>query len=376
MKRIGYLWDQILAFDNLLLAYRKARKGKRARDDVAQFSLDFERELLALQTELRDKTYRPGTYRLFTIYERKPRQIAAAPFRDRVVHHALLNVVEPLLDKRFIYDSYACRRDKGVHLAVDRYQCWANRYAYTLKLDIARYFPHINHAILKQQLANRIKDPRVLWLFGIIIDHAPAFPCDILVNLPGEDLSSEPPRIGIPIGNLTSQFLANLYLDDLDHYIKQELRADAYLRYVDDLLLLADSKSQLHYWKYAIIEKLAEIQLTVHPAKVNIFPTGLGVDVLGYRVFPKFRLLRNDNGHRFARTLRGFGRAYAAGCKDWTDFNSSVQSWIGHACHADTIGLRQRIFSATIFRREKSNEIPACVARRLVEQQTEQVAFR
>lgn len=176
MKRFGHLWPQVISFENLLLAFRKARKGKRARADVAQFDLNLEKELLRLQAELKARTYRPGAYRLFTIYERKPRQIAAAPFRDRVVHHALLNAVEPLLDARFIFDSYACRPGKGVHRAVRRYQTWAKRYAYALKLDVARYFPNIDHAILKGQLRRHLKDPDVLWLFDVILDHSPPYP--------------------------------------------------------------------------------------------------------------------------------------------------------------------------------------------------------
>ena len=140
MKRLGGVWSAITAFDNLLLAYRKARRGKASRPAVAYFGLDLERELLTLQRQLRSHSYRPGEYRLFTIYERKPRRIAAAPFRDRVVHHALMNIIEPPLDRRFIFDSYACRRGKGVHQAVDRFQGWARRYPYVLKLDIQRYY--------------------------------------------------------------------------------------------------------------------------------------------------------------------------------------------------------------------------------------------
>ncbi|WMP17279.1 reverse transcriptase domain-containing protein [Thiothrix lacustris] len=353
MKRLGYLWDSIVTFDNLLLAYRKARRGKRSRDEVALFALNLEKELFQIQEALLNQTYQPGTYRLFILYERKPRQISAAPFRDRVVHHALMNVVEPLLDKRFIADSYACRQGKGVHLAVQQYQQWAKRYAYTLKLDVARYFPSVDHAILKQQIAQHIKDPQVLWLFDTILDHSPPFPPAPLVYFPGDDLFTPVERrTGIPIGNLTSQFLANLYLDGLDHFIKQELRADAYLRYVDDAILLSNSKPQLHAWQQAITGYLERLRLRVHPAKANIFTVYEGVDVLGYRVFPGFRQLRNDNGHRFTRKLRGFARAYAQGRMDWEDFNPSVQSWIGHASHADTLGLRRRIFGTTVFKRE------------------------
>ena len=352
MKRSGNLWPRILSFENLLLTFRKARKGKRRRPDVARFDLELENELLALQSELADRRYRPGAYRIFTIYERKPRQIAAAPFRDRVVHHALLNLVEPVLDRRFIYDSYACRPCKGVHRAVDRYQAWARRYAYALKLDVARYFPSIDHELLKAQLRRHLKDPAALWLFDLIIDRSPPFPDEPMAYFPGDDLFTPlARRTGIPIGNLTSQFLANLYLNGLDHFVKQELRAPAYLRYVDDMLLLSDSKAELHAWRRAIEERLQALRLRIHPRKANVFRVCDGVDVLGYRVFPGYRLLRNDNGHRFARRLRGFAAAYRRGTMDWQDFDPSVRSWIGHAGQADTLGLLTKLFAATVFTR-------------------------
>lgn len=176
----------------LLLACRKARRGKGRSPGVAWFALDLEKELLEFQRELRDGTYWPGAYRLFQIYERKPRTIAAAPFRDRVVHHAVMNRIEPPLDRTFIHDSYACRRGKGVHAAVDRYQVWSRRNAYALKMDVAKYFPSIDHEILKEKLRRRIKDARVLALLDRIIDTSPPvneppvyFPVDDLLTPPG-----------------------------------------------------------------------------------------------------------------------------------------------------------------------------------------------
>lgn len=139
MKRLGGIWPRVVSFENLLLGYRKARRGKGRSPDVAHFALDLEKELPRLRRELEDGSYWPGVYRLFQIYERKPRTIAAAPFRDRVVHHAVMNLIEPTLDRTFIHDSYACRRGKGVHAAVDRYQGWARRHAYALKMDVTRY---------------------------------------------------------------------------------------------------------------------------------------------------------------------------------------------------------------------------------------------
>ena len=201
----------MLAFDNLLLAYRKARLGKRGKTAVAAFGLGLERELIDLQQELMNGEYRPGRYRLFQIYERKARQIAAAPFRDRVVHHALMNVIEPPLDRRFIYDCYACRRGKGTHVAVARYQHWSRRYAYALKLDISRYFPSVDHDLLKAKLRRCIGDRRVLDLMDGIIDSSPLFEGERISYFPGDDLLTPlARRRGIPIGNLTSQFFANL----------------------------------------------------------------------------------------------------------------------------------------------------------------------
>ncbi|WP_069472330.1 reverse transcriptase domain-containing protein [Candidatus Marithrix sp. Canyon 246] len=298
---------------------------------MAQFSLNLESELFTLQRQLIEANYQPGDYRLFTIYERKPRIIAAAPFRDRVVHHALINIIEPPLDKQFIYDSYACRKNKGVHKAIDRYQTWAKRYRYALKMDISKYFPSIDRILLKDKISQRIKDSNVLKLIDKIIDTAP--------------------NTGLPIGNLTSQFLANLYLDDFDHYIKEQLRIHPYLRYVDDFIILDDDKNRLHELRIQIQEYLANNHLHLHPRKRHIAPTRRGLDVLGYLVFPNHRCLRNDNGHRFFRKLRGFAKAYAQGKIDWEDFNPSVQSWIGHAKHADTYNLRAKIFYNTVFRR-------------------------
>ena len=364
MKRYGGLWARVVAFDNLYLAWCKARRGKCSREEVARFGVNLERELFALRQQLLDGSYEPGRYRLFTIYERKPRQIAAAPFRDRVVHHAVMNVIEPLLDPRFIHDCYACRRGKGVHRAVDRYQGWSRRYCYALKLDVASYFPSIDHRLLNGVLERHLKDPHLLALLALIIEARPE-PLVPACRFEGDDLLTplERPR-GIPIGNLTSQFFANLYLGGFDHWVKQSLGASAYLRYVDDMLLLSDSKQQLWEWAAEIEAALARLRLRLHPLKRSLFQTRCGVDVLGYRVFPGYRLLRNDNGHRFARKLHRFADDYRPGSRDWEDFNPSVQSWIGHASQADTLGLRQRIFGATVFVRGTDHTVAGarCVA--------------
>lgn len=349
MRRIGGIWEQVVAMDNLYTAYGKARKGKRRRPDVAQFSLDLESNLLTLQRELVAGEYAPGPYRQFTVYERKPRRIAVAPFRDRVVHHAVMNVLEPLLDQRFIPDTYACRKDKGVHRAVERYQQFARDNAYVLKLDIARYFPSIDRGILKQQLARRLKDQAVLALLYRIIDNGPE--TDEPVRFfPGDDLVSFSERQrGLPIGNLTSQFFANLYLDGFDHWLKEVQRVTGYLRYVDDLYLLDDDKQRLWALRDAIIGKLEALRLVLREDKTQVCRTTERVDVLGYKVSRYRRWLRNDNGFRFRRRLRCMGRLYRAGEMGWPAINASVQSWTGHARHADTEGLRAALFSQVSF---------------------------
>ncbi|MBW9267392.1 MAG: reverse transcriptase/maturase family protein [Candidatus Thiodiazotropha sp. (ex. Lucinisca nassula)] len=353
MKRLGQIWPDVIDFDNLLTAYRKARRGKRRSPDVAAFALDLEGELLTLQCELADQTYRPGEYRLFTIYERKKRHIAAAPFRDRVVHHAILNVIEPTLDRRFIHDSYACRKGKGVHAAVDRYQQWSKRYPYVLKMDIEQYFPSIDHKLLKTKLRRHIKDASLLALLDQIVDGAPtATGRHGHRYFLGDDLFTPLDRpTGLPIGNLTSQFFANLYLDEFDHFIKQQLKVRPYLRYVDDLIVLGRDKGQLHEISDAIKSRLSDDRLCLHPQKAHIYHIAHGVDIFGYQVFPTKRRLRSDNGHAFRRKLRRQARLYCEGLLNWNDIQPSVNSWIGHAIHGETHGLRRKIFAATVFTR-------------------------
>src|SRR5262249_2317865 len=236
MKRYGYLWEGMIAFENLLRAAEASRRGKRFRPAAARFFFHLERELTGLHEELASKTYQPGPYRTFTIYEGKTRQISAAPFRDRVVHHALTGVVEPIFERSFIFDSYACRKGKGTHAAVDRCQQFARRCRYVLKADVRKYFPSMDHGILKGLVARKIKDPHGLWLVGTIIDHSnPQDP--VLMWFPGDDLFTPTElRRGLPLGNQTSQFFANVYLDPLDHFVTEHLGL-SYVRYVDDFLV-------------------------------------------------------------------------------------------------------------------------------------------
>lgn len=344
MKRYGNLFSQITSFENLYLASRKARKGKRLKDNVITFEKNIEDEIFRLQEELISKTYIPGKYREFVIYERKPRKISAAPYRDRVVHHALCNVIEPVFEKTFIYDSYACRNDKGTHKAVDRFTGFCRKNKYVLKCDIKKYFSSIDHEILFEKIKKKIKCKDTLWLIKIIINHSNPQE-EVIDYFKGDDLF-EPfkRRKGIPIGNLTSQFFANIYLNELDHYAKEILKCKQYIRYVDDIAICDDSKRRLWEIKGEIEEYLEKERLKLHPKKCWVFPVSIGTDFLGYRIFPTHRLIRKDNSMKFIEKLKNMSRLYGKGILNWADINPSVQSWLGHAKHADTYKLRREIF--------------------------------
>ncbi len=272
MKRHGNLWPQVISFERLLHAAEEARKGKRFRPAVAAFHFDQERALWKLHEELAAKTYRPGEYRSFFIYEPKKRQISAAPYRDRVVHHALVNVLEPIYERTFIHDSYACRKGKGTHAGVKRCQEFAGRFRYVLKADIQKFFPSLDHEILKALVALKIKDPDVLWLVNHIIDGSNPQE-EILSYFPGDDLFTPGERRrGIPIGNQTSQFFANVYLDPLDHFVKDRLGMKGYVRYVDDFLVFSNDKNHLADVREQISEFLVRLRLRLHPKKSVIFP--------------------------------------------------------------------------------------------------------
>jgi retron-type reverse transcriptase len=351
MKRVGHLWNKLLAFESLLRAAQTARKGKRFRPAVAEFHFDLERQLWRLHDELTRKTYRPGPYRSFHIYERKHRLISAAPYRDRVVHHALTQVLEPIFEPSFSADSYACRKGKGTHAAVDRCQHFARRYRWVLKADVAKFFPSIDHAVLKSLLASKVKDPEVLWLAGLIIEGSNPQE-EVQHWFAGDDLFAPTQRRrGLPIGNQTSQFFANVMLDPLDHFVTDRLGAGGYVRYCDDFLIFGHNKARLAKIRVQVGAFLAGIRLRLHPTKNQVFPVRDGIAFLGYRVFPSHRLLAKDNVWRFRRRLRHMQKRYARREATSQDIWPRLMSWMGHARQADTYLLRERLFAEHPFRR-------------------------
>ena len=353
MKTHNRLFQKIYAFENLLNAARKAQRGKRFQDPVARFNFHLEKELYRLQTELQTQTYRPGPYHEFHIYEPKLRKISAAPYRDRVVHHALCNIIEPIFDPTFIFDSYACRKGKGTHKAVDRFTAFNRKNTYVLKCDIKKYFPSIDHEILKTLFRRKIRDAHVLWLLDLIVDNSN--PQEYVHEyFEGDDLLTPlNRRRGIPIGNLTSQFFANIYLNGFDHFVKEGLRCRYYIRYMDDFVVLDKDKAHLHQVKHEMAGYLAQLRLKLHTHKCQVFPIKDGTDFLGYQVFPTHRRLRPSSVRRARRRLRVLREDYESGKISWQDVNHSVQSWLGHVKHADTYGLRRAIFSQTVFRRSE-----------------------
>lgn len=378
--------QQLHSFENLLLAYRKASKGKRGHPNVAAFEYKLEDNLLRLQYELQTKTYQPGGYHSFYIHDPKKRLISAAPFRDRVVHHALCNLIEPIFEKSFIFDSYANRIGKGTHKALDRATQFARRFQYVLACDIRQFFPSIDHEILRDIIARDVavsgakrgrtasgepadspglgiasgderprNDGDVMWLVDKILGSGIGVLSEEyqMVYFPGDDPSTgsgqglfaiNRPR-GLPIGNLTSQFWANCYLNPFDHFVKRELQCRGYVRYVDDFLLFSNDKRELHIWREAVIKRLADFRLTLHEQKAQPRPVSEGIPFLGFQIFPEYRRLKRPRGIAFQRKYKQLLQEHANGEISRGQITASVQGWVNHVRYADTWGLRRALLT-------------------------------
>lgn len=341
------MFDSLCSFENLFLAFRKAAKGKRGQPEVSEFEFNLEENLLKLNEALRAGTYQPGGYRSFYIHDPKHRLISAAPFCDRVVHHALCRVIEPLFERTFIGDSYANRVGKGTHKALGKAQHFARRYPYVLQCDICQFFPSIDHQTLLSILARKIPEPRVLELCRKILQSGAGVLSDeyTMVYFQGDDLLAASRPRGLPIGNLTSQFWANVYLNELDQTIKRRLGCQAYLRYVDDFLLFADQKTILWQWKKAIVEFLARLRLTLHARESTVYPVIAGIPFLGFRVYPTHLRLKRRNAQAFARRLQALQCSWRAGQITQSEITVRVKGWVAHAAHGSTWGLRRALLS-------------------------------
>lgn len=332
------MFNRVCCFENLYRAYLKARKCKRQRDYVLEFDAHAEENLLALGKELREDSYLHGRYKEMVVHDSKKRLIKVAPFRDRIVHHALCAVIEPIFDSGFIFDTYACRTGKGTHRAIERLQQFLRlpQAKYCLKCDISKYFASIDHEILYRLICKKITDAKVLKLIGEIINSS----YDKLVY---EDLFSVR-KAGIPIGNLTSQLFANIYLSKLDNFVKHSLKEKYYLRYMDDFLILGQEKSRLRQIKLETGRFLAnQLRLVLHLKKAEIFPAGGGVEFLGYKIFTNYKLLRRSTVRRFLERYRRDRKLVRSGRMREKIFRNSVCSWLAYAKFGNTFKLRQTL---------------------------------
>ncbi len=302
------------------MAYMQARKHKQYRSCILKFSRSLEENILLLQSDLYTDNYTHGTYREFIVHDSKKRTIKAAPFRDRVVHHAVCNVIEPLFERTFMYDSYACRKGKGTHSAIKRLRCFiqslttkirgeSEEKIFCLKCDIKKYFDSVDHTILLSLLSKQINNIRVMKVCEIIIRSVP---------------------FGIPIGNLTSQLFANIYLNELDQYIKRVLREKYYIRYMDDFIILGTDRKKLEHIKERIRSFLyTTLKLILHPNKSTVFSLmPNGIDFLGYRVFTHHIELRRSTVRRWKKKFKKLPpESQQEAIRNWRGYTKHAWSW-------------------------------------------------
>jgi len=339
LKKFKRLYEQIYDFENLHEAYREARKNKRYRHEVLRFSANLEENLIQIQNELIWKTYSVGRYREFYVYEPKKRLVMALPFKDRVMQWAIYRILNPLIERRYIRDSYACRIGYGAHRSVDRLQYWLRNLerkydrVYILKLDISKYFYRVDHDILVGILKRLIAEDDLLWLLEVVIrcDHTKFGLILGDHDFTGDRISG----IGMPIGNLTSQMFANLYLNELDQFVKHNLQEKYYMRYMDDALVLYHDKKHLWQVKREIQRFIEDELHLVLNNKTSIRTINQGVDWVGYRVWSTHRKLRKSTAKKMRKRFKYLQKAYARGQVDFKDLNSSIQSYMGVMKHCD-----------------------------------------
>lgn len=344
MKQYKHLYEKVCSLDNLRFAFKKAKKGKSKRKYVIEFEADLENELNKLKEELKNLTYQPKPLKTFIIRDPKTRVISASDFRDRVVHHALCNVIEPIFDKTFIYDCYANRKKKGALAALQRFNNFMRKVTrngklvkntinnnkvvgYVLKADIKHYFDTVDHGVLMKTISRKITDNKVLWLVRKILE-----------NHNNKILGK-----GMPIGNLTSQFFANLYLNGLDYYVKHVLRAKFYLRYVDDFVILNRSKEKLILYKWLINNFLKSVKVELHQEKSKIVPLRNGINLLGYRVFFHYKLLRKSNIRKAANKLRQLHNLLEVQKVTAEYAIQSLNGWLAYAEVGNTYKMRKKM---------------------------------
>jgi len=323
-KTLCHIYDDIVSLENLLVSWQEFLRGKRKRKDVAEFSLKFTDSIIQLHRDLAERNYQHGPYFPFKITDPKPRDIHKANLRDRVVHHAIYRILCPFFDKKFIFDSYSCRKNKGTHRAMDRFHQFgtkvsrnSTRTAWVLKCDVRKFFASIDHKILKEILNKHIEDTNTLSLLGKVIDSFS---------------TKNKESVGIPLGNLTSQLLVNIYMNEFDQFVKRKLKARYYIRYADDFLILSEDKNHLEELVPQISEFLeTELKLTLHPNKLFIKTLASGVDFLGWITFPCHRIPRTSTKRRMFKKLSN------------NKSKETLNSYLGLLSHGNTYELTQKI---------------------------------
>ncbi len=324
------------------LAFTKARKGKSKKDYVKNFELNLQKNLKCLQDDLMNKTYYPSDLNKFVIRDPKTRTIHASIFRDRIVHHAIVNILNPIYEKIFIYDSFASRKNKGSHNAINRFESFIKKVSsngklikdsfnnnsiqgYVLKTDFKHYFDSVNHEVLIKILRKKIGDEDLINLIQIVLDNFE---------------SSK--GVGMPLGNYTSQFFANVYLNELDYYVKHILKVKYYIRYVDDFVILHKNKKRLKYFLEHISNFLPCLKIKLHPDKTEIYALRNGINFLGYRVFYHYKLLRKRNVRYFMKKLEKNVSLYNQKEISEEQFQSRINGWLGYARFGDTFNFLRK----------------------------------
>lgn len=344
MKTYKNLYKEICSMENLLLAFQRARKGKSKKDYVINFEKNLIENLKQLQSELKNKIYQPKPLRKFVVRDPKTRIIHSSIFRDRIVHHSIVNVIKPIFDKRFIYDSFASRDKKGTHNAVIRFKGFVRKVSengsliknsfnnnsvkgFVLKADIRHYFDSIDHEVLVSIINRKIKDKEFIWLVWKILNN----------------FETSKKGKGLPLGNYTSQFFANVYLNELDYFVKHILKAKYYIRYVDDFVILHKNKKRLEYFMACIKNFLPCLKIELHPDKTEIYPLCNGITFLGYRIFYNYTLLRKRNIKYFMKRLEENIRLYNQGVLSRDQLDNKLNGWFGYCQWANTYKFREKI---------------------------------
>ena len=358
MKRIGNLFEKIYDYENLYASYLEARKGKRYRTEVMEFSANLDGNLIELQNELIWHTYKVGRYREFFVHDPKKRLIMALPFRDRIIQWSIYRQLNPLLEKRYINTSFGCRMKcapikGGPHSAVAKLQEYIRAQpgkAYILKMDISKYFYRVNHAIMMDLLRQTIKDEELLWLLGIIVNSEH----DFGINIGDHDYCGERLHdVGMPIGNLSSQMLANFYLDGADKFAKHELGAKYYLRYMDDMTIVSTDKKYLAECRDAMYDFLLNERALLLNNKTSIRTETQGVDFCGFRIWRDHILLRKKTALKMKHRLKGIVKRFARGKANVEDFVKTYASYNGQMRHCDSYRLRTKLLSSICLQRKE-----------------------